>query len=121
MHRLAYPWTNFVKNNRITPPRLDNDGIIDLTNLSEGGILTDGYYEDVNHIRYPINGKVYDVFGLTRIELLRNDGFMRWEGVLVFDDSGQLTIAGRRFVPQFVADQPRTFDQVQDPWIITKP
>src|SRR6267143_173506 len=98
-HKFAFQWHVFTINYATTPPQFVPRGVMDLTTIDENGVLANGvYHEQPTSIDHPIKGAVGPLMSLM---LAHTDASVaRYEGLLVRDHLGDMTIAGRRLTPR---------------------
>lgn len=122
-HKLAHRWTAYSFDLDKKPPMRIEDGVMDLTNMSEDGKLDDGSYEEIDTgATYPISGKAKDSGEFMHLSLKNQQRPERWSGVLVFDQGNEMKVAGLKFVTKQESQVTERFlDQEEEPWLITKP
>jgi hypothetical protein len=94
--------------------------------MQDNGILTNGTFTPEHPVGQPdqpvpITAKASEIGNLIALTVFLNGGGAHWEGLLVRDYNGNMTLAGRKLTPVFVAAWENTFTQVEEPWVITKP
>lgn len=106
--------------------RYVNRGSMDFTGHISGGRITNAPYVDAQGTRYTVTGDISQVDGLWVLKLDRNDGLVQYFGFLVEDTANRMTFVVLKHVPQPLksdarAESKKPFNQVEEPWVITKP
>jgi hypothetical protein len=120
-HKFAYRWSVFTVNYSTSPPQFVDRGYMDLTTMDDYGVLANGNYHEVpTNVDHPIMGTANQI-GASLV-LAHPDRRFRFEGMLVRDKDGNMTIAGRRLTRVTPLKGRETLlNQEEEPWIITKP
>ena len=125
-HKFAHKWTWW--GFTISAPNFEERGKIDLSGMSDGGIVKKGPRSDKNGKPLSaVNGKAYnDATGNPSSISLTTDDGETFAGLLVEDTGNKMKIVGsRKFPAQKPAlkkdKKPAQDGQNEEGWVITKP
>lgn len=111
--------------------RYDDRGQMDFTGHITGDQIKDAPYvtqpDSTGHTdKYSVTGSITQIDGRWVLKLDRNDGLAQYFGFLVEDTANRMTFVVLKHVVQPLNSAKRAksktlFDQVDEPWVITKP
>jgi hypothetical protein len=121
-HKFAEQWRWWTVD--YSSPDLVKRGDMDLRGMLAGGSITHGPCHDpAGAPLTDLDGHAYeDSAHLPKSLKLTNADGERFEGLLVRDQGGDMTISGRRIIPAHSArKESKSVGQTEEPWVITKP
>lgn len=115
-HKFAGKWHSYIQ----TAQGLEDNGIIDMSNMKANGDLDSGDHEHPAGQHVPISGKAFGLGPLFRLNLA-SDG-ESYEGTLVHEsNNGQKLICVGTLHFTLEGKAEGALDQEDPPWVITKP